>query len=254
MTEAYDLSKSTWLTVKDQCYEIAILPWGAIEPHNYHLPYATDVMQAEAIALKSAGIAWEKGAKVIVLPSIPWGVNTGQTDLKLCLNIMPSTQLMLLNDLVENLKRHAIKKLLILNSHGGNSFIPIIRELSLKHAEVFICTSDWWKICNAYNYFTDPGDHAGELETSVMMHLAPELVLPLEVAHQGNAKEFKIEGLKKRWIWAQRRWTSISESTGIGNPKLATEEKGKSFIEDACNKIAEFIHELALADTNDMYE
>lgn len=253
-SKPFYLAHSTWSEVKDMTYDLAVLPWGAVEPHNYHLPYSTDVIQAELIALKSAELAWSVGVKSIVLPAVPWGVNTGQLDLKLCLNMMPSTQLIILNDLVENLKRHAINKLVIINSHGGNNFVPIIRELSVKHPEVFICTIDWWKVCNAEAYFTESGDHAGELETSVMMHLVPELVLPIETAGDGKAKNFKTEGLKQRWAWAQRRWSSISESTGVGNPALASAENGQRFIDDSVKKIAGFFIELAKTETNEMYE
>jgi len=250
----FNLAHSTWLEIKDQSYDLAILPWGAVEPHNYHLPFSTDVIQAEAIALKSAELAWNKGARVIVLPAVPWGVNTGQLDLKLCLNILPSTQLVLLNDLAENLLRHSITKLVIINSHGGNNFIPIIRELSVKHPDLFICSIDWWKVCKATVYFTEPGDHAGELETSVMMHLVPHLVLPLETAGDGKSKNFKAAGFKERWAWAQRHWASISESTGVGNPAHSTGEKGEKFVEDSTLRIARFLVELSETDRNQLYE
>lgn len=250
----YILAESTWSEIKDQTFDLAILPWGAIEPHNFHLPFSTDVIQAESIALQSAAQAWENGAKVTVLPSVPWGVNTGQLDLKLCLNILPSTQLALLNDLVENLQRHSILKLVIINGHGGNDFVPIIRELSARYPGFFICTIDWWKVCRAENYFTEPGDHAGELETSVLMHLAPHLVQPLHTAGDGKSKSFKAQGFKERWAWAQRRWTSITESTGIGDPGAANAENGERFVKDSISKIAEFIKELAITEYDDLFE
>jgi creatinine amidohydrolase len=252
--QTYNLAASCWADVKAQTYDVAILPWGAVEPHNYHLPYATDVYESDAVALESARLAWDEGAKAVVLPAVPWGVNTGQLDLKLCLNMMPSTQMLILKDIVENLNRHGIKKLIIVNSHGGNIFTPMIRELSVTHPEVFICTIDWWKAFNAEAYFAEPGDHAGELETSVMMHIQPDLVLPIELAGDGASKTFKTEGLKKRWAWAQREWTSITESTGVGNPKQASAEKGEQFFKDVTKKIAKFIVELSSADLNDMYE
>ena len=84
----YILSENNWLSVKDQQYDLAILPWGATEPHNYHLPFGTDSIQSGYLASESAALAWQKGTRAIVLPTIPWGVNTGQTDLKLCLNII----------------------------------------------------------------------------------------------------------------------------------------------------------------------
>ena len=77
----YILSETNWKNIKESNYTIAILPWGATEPHNYHLPYGTDVIESEYIASSAAEYAWNKGAKVIVLPCIPFGVNTGQISL-----------------------------------------------------------------------------------------------------------------------------------------------------------------------------
>lgn len=55
--QTYNLAASCWADVKDETYDVAILPWGAIEPHNYHLPYATDVYESDAVALESARLA-----------------------------------------------------------------------------------------------------------------------------------------------------------------------------------------------------
>ncbi len=77
----YILAESNWAAIKNADFEMAILPWGATEAHNYHLPYATDIYEADYIAAAAAKIAWEKGAKPIVLPTIPFGVNTGQSDI-----------------------------------------------------------------------------------------------------------------------------------------------------------------------------
>ncbi len=67
---------------------------------------------------------------MVVLPTVPFGVNTGQLDVKLDINMNPSTQLALLNDVAEVLSRHGIPKLVILNGHGGNDFKQMIRELA----------------------------------------------------------------------------------------------------------------------------
>src|SRR4028118_906882 len=95
----YILAETNWKEVKDTAYKVAVLPWGATEAHNYHLPYATDNMQCDYVAAESARIAWEKGVKVIVLPTIPFGVNTGQLDIKLDINMNPSTQLAIIYDI-----------------------------------------------------------------------------------------------------------------------------------------------------------
>ena len=63
----YVLAETTWHTVKNTDYEVAILPWGATEAHNYHLPYATDTIQCDYIAAEAARLAWERDAKVVVL-------------------------------------------------------------------------------------------------------------------------------------------------------------------------------------------
>ena len=97
----YILAETNWKEIKAQPFQLAILPWGATEAHNYHLPYATDIIEADHIAAESARLAWESGAKVIVLPTIPFGVNTGQADIKLDMNLNPSTQYAILNDVID---------------------------------------------------------------------------------------------------------------------------------------------------------
>ena len=78
----YILEKTTWKQVKHENYEVAVLPWGATEPHNYHLPYGTDSLETSKIAEEAAAKAWKKGAKIMVLPTIPLGVqNVGQLEL-----------------------------------------------------------------------------------------------------------------------------------------------------------------------------
>lgn len=250
----YILAESNWAAIKNADFELAILPWGATEAHNYHLPYATDIYEADYIAAAAAKIAWEKGAKPIVLPTIPFGVNTGQSDIYLDINLNPSTQLTILNDILETLNRQGIYKLLIFNSHGGNNFKPLVRELGLKYKDMFICFSNWFQSMNRSEYFENEGDHAEEMETSLMLYLKPELVLPKEKWGTGKSKRFKIKAFTEGWVWAERKWSEISEDTGVGNPENATAEKGKQFFEDMSLKIGNLIYDLCKADCKDLYE
>ncbi len=108
-------------------------------------PYGTDILEAEAVATEAGRIAWEKGAKLVVLPPIPFGVNTGQFDVKLDININPSTQLYILRDVVDVLNRQGIYKLVILNSHGGNDFRTMLRELGLQFPKMFLSSCNWYQ-------------------------------------------------------------------------------------------------------------
>ncbi len=249
----YVLQETTWKTVRDTDYSVAILPWGATEPHNYHLPYGTDNYESSHIAIESARMAWEAGAKVVVLPTVPFGVNTGQLDLKLTLNVNPSTQALLLKDIARSLEEQGITKLVIVNSHGGNDFKQMIRELQ-PACSVFISTINWWNCVDPRPFFKEPGDHAGELETSVMMSVEPDFTLPVSDAGSGHAKRFKVAGLRDGLAWAPRQWTAVSEDTGTGNPGAAEGSKGVAFLAAVTQKISVYLVDLAGADIDSMYE
>ena len=251
--EPYRLEASTWKGVREGGFAAAVLPWGATEAHNFHLPYGTDTIEVGRIAAGAARRAWERGARVVVLPTVPFGVNTGQLDIPLCLNMNPSTQAALLRDLVDSVERAGIRKLVLLNGHGGNDFKAMLRELAGQTA-VFLCTVNWYTALDPHGFFDEPGDHAGELETSVMLSLAPELVLPLEQAGPGAAKRFRVTGLREGWAWAPRRWTEVTDDTGVGDPRRATREKGVRYLEALEERLAGFLVELAAADPERMYE
>ena len=249
----YILSETTWKTVKDEAYDVAILPWGATEAHNYHLPYGTDIIEAENIAAASAKIAWEQGAKVIVLPVIPFGVNTGQYDVKLDINMNPSTQFLVLRDIIEVLDRHKIYKLIILNSHGGNDFKTMIRELGLKFPSMFLCQCNWFQSVDQKDFFENKDDHAGEMETSVMMHFTPHLVSPLSEAGDGAAKKFRFSAIREGWAWAERKWTQVTKDTGVGDPRKASAGKGEKYVKAVVEKVSKFFIEVAKTGRDDLY-
>ena len=250
----YILAETNWKDVSARGFDVAVLPWGATEAHNFHLPYATDVIQCDHIAAESARIAWERGARVVVLPTVPFGVQTGQLDIPYCLNVNPSTQLAILADLVLSMAGNGVRKVLLLNGHGGNDFKAIIRELQPRVPDVMLCTINWWTAMDAKPYFTEPGDHAGELETSLIMHLTPELARPLSEAGSGTERKPRIAGLRDRWAWAPRPWTTISADTGVGDPSASTAEKGRVFFEALTERFGSFLVELAAADLDDLYQ
>lgn len=247
------LEEATWRQVRSGPREVAVLPWGATEPHNYHLPYGTDTIQSRAVAAEAARLAVERGASVMVLPGIPFGVQTGQLDLPFSLNVNPSTQLALLRDLARSLSGQGVKKLVILNGHGGNDFRAIIRELQPR-AGLFLSLVNWYSCVDPRPFFEEPGDHAGELETSVMLSIAPELVRPLSEAGPGVERHSRMQAFREGWAWTPRPWSQVTDDTGVGDPRAATAAKGAAFLQAVCERIAAFLVELSQADPAAMYE
>jgi creatinine amidohydrolase len=247
------LAQSHWKHIRNEEYDVAVLPWGATEAHNLHLPYGTDILEAEVIAEAAAIQAQEKGAKIIVLPVIPFGVNTGQYDIRLDINLNPSTQLKILEDIIETLRRHDIRKLIILNSHGGNDFRQMLRELGLKFPEIWLFQANFYQIPIPEKIFDEPDDHAGEMETSLMLYLKPELVLPLEEAGDGTSKKIGIRAVQQKWGWTEREWSRVTRDTGVGNPKKATREKGEKYFGYVVGEMAQMMVEVSKTNRGEAY-
>jgi creatinine amidohydrolase len=242
-----DLTKLTWGEVKENNYEVAILPWGAIEPHNYHLPYLTDAYLSHSISLASAQLAFEKANKLcMVMPPIYLGSqNPGQWDMPFCIHTNYETQKAILTDIVTSLHIQGMRKLLIVNGHGGNTFKSMIRDLAIKMPDFFILAADWFGIVPKEDYFEEEiDDHAGEQETSVLMHFFPELV-KLEKAGKGTLHPWNMQSLNDKTAWAPRNWQQVTDDTGIGNPEKSTAEKGKRYAEEVTRRLAQLLIELA---------
>src|SRR5260370_12051481 len=164
----------------------------------------------------------------------------------------PSTQFAVLSDVASAISQQGVRKLLVLNSHGGNDFKQMIRELQPK-VDLFICTINWWTCVKGADYFDEPGDHAGEMETSLMMSLEPDKVLPLPEAGAGKARKFRVAGLREGWAWTPRQWSKVTDDTGTGNPKASTADKGEKFLRAVTERIGAFLIELATADLGNLY-
>ena len=209
--------------------KVAILPWGATESHNYHLPYGTDILEASTLAERAAAIASTAGAEVIVLPVVPYGNDEQQLDQACTISITTTTAHAILKDIVRSLTKQGIDRLILVNGHGGNHFQPLIRDLQGEF-EILIVLADFFKMVpDDFNaVFDEPGDHADEFETSVMLHLFPELV-EMEHARPGETIPFDIEEIKQTGVWTPRPWSAVHPDTGCGNPRLATQEKGQVY-------------------------
>src|SRR5262249_58546692 len=97
-------------------------------------------------------------------------------------------------------------------------------------------------------HFPGLGDRAGEMETSVMLRIAPELVLPLSEAGDGRERRPKIAAMREGWAWAPRRWTQVTADTGIGDPRAATAEKGAAYLAVVVERLGRVLLDPAAAD------
>lgn len=256
MNRETDLSVATYGAVRPLTYDMALLPWGATEPHNLHLPYLTDAILAHDVAADAAAMALERhGVRAMVLPPVAMGAqNPGQRDLKFCIHYRQHTQAAILADIVASLHHQGLRRLLIVNGHGGNSFKGMIRDLAVDYPDMLVLASEWYAVLPARDFFDAPGDHADELETSVMMHYHPELVR-LEEAGSGDAHAFALETLRSKVAWLPRHWDRVSADTGIGDPRRATPAKGARFAAAVARRYADLMAELAAARTiDDLYE
>ena len=104
------LAETNYEHTKQHTYEVAVLPFGATEPHNLHLPYGMDHFEGTIVGEKICEAAYERGANVVLLPTIPYGTQTNMSQLPLAMNLNPTTLAMVVKDLVESLVGSGIRK------------------------------------------------------------------------------------------------------------------------------------------------
>src|SRR3954470_20286800 len=117
MSHSHDfvLAEQTHAFLRSQRWEVAVLPFGATEPHNLHMPYGTDNFQVEELGRRACAKAYEAGARVLLLPTIPYGVNTNHFLVPgaLACSVTPTTLLKILADLVDSMERQGVRKMVL---------------------------------------------------------------------------------------------------------------------------------------------
>jgi creatinine amidohydrolase len=232
---------------------VAVLPMGATEPHNYHLPYGNDFLTTRRVGERICEAAYQRGARVLLLPTIPFGVDSNLLQFPLTIHVSLRAIETVLRDVIRSLECHRIPKLVLLNGHGGNELKPLLREW-YGQTKVFVTVVDWWKV-GADKYaeiFSKPDDHAGEMETSVALALYPELV-ELEKASDGAKREARFEAIRRGWAAITRPWHLLTESSGVGDPRAATREKGERYLQLVTERLAQFLVELSAAEMDETF-
>ena len=233
--------------------EVAVLPLGATEPHNLHLPYGTDTYQVDLIAERACALAFERGARVVMLPPLPYGTESNQMRFPMAMNLNPSTVARVITDLVRSLETHGIRKCVLLNGHGGNDLKWVLRELH-NDVKVHLFLCNWNKIA-ADQYptiYEDAGDHAGELETSMGLAHFPGLVA-MDQADPGSMAPNRFDAVNHGWVEITRPWHLLTTNSGAGDPRPATAEKGQRLTDLVVDRLANFLAELSASAIDETF-
>lgn len=254
----WKLAETNYGYTRSHRFEVAVLPLGATEPHNLHLPYGTDTLECDVVGESICQSAHERGAKVVLLPTVPYGTETNQMAFPLAMNLNPSTLAAVVTDLVDSLVRHGIRKVVLLNGHGGNDLKWLLRELyGRTPAQLFLC--NWYRVLAdvEHTIFNEPGDHAGEMETSLILAYHPHLVMRHPdgslAADDGATASTRFEAINRGWVSITRPWHLLTSNSGAGNPHPATAAKGQRMMELLVERLSTFLVELSAADLDERF-
>ena len=252
------LSELTWPEARKRFKEvdIALLPVGAIEQHGPHLPLDTDAFDADYLARKVA----ENCSKPhpLVLPLVPYGVSYHHDDFSGTISISNDTLSRFVYEIGMSAAKNGITKLIIINGHGGN--VPALKfaaQLNNRDARIFttVDTGETSDTDLAHICETENDVHAGEIETSTSLATRPHLV------KMNKAKkfvpEFSIQYLNfsaKRSVEWFARTSRISPEGILGDPTIATAEKGQRMWKIMINNLVELVESLKNMSLNEIYE
>ncbi|MBS7609428.1 creatininase family protein [Candidatus Bathyarchaeota archaeon] len=212
-----------------------VLPLGSIEIHGPHLPLGTDTMIIYEVALKASELE-----EAIVLPPLAYCYAPENKHFPGTISISAETLLRLIEEICSEVSRNGFKKLIILNGHGGNRRILrlLMRDVLDKGLNIalYSVTEPWSPIRDEIEKVreTDPIEHACEIETSFMLFLNPEGVRLSYL--EGRARTGI--SLENEGIETNVDWISYALEGYIGDPRKASEWKGKLLIEKWIEKIA----------------
>lgn len=253
MIEEWDITATNLHRARQRRYEVAVLPTGAIEAHNYHLPLGQDFRHADYVARASSAAAWARCESVVCLPALPFGVDCNLMSYPLTVTVTQATLDAMVREIITSLRRHGVRKFVIVNAHGGNDFLPLVRQIQCE-VDVHVFLIDWWKVgLDKYEeVFTRPDDHAGQFETSVALELYPDLV-EVENAGDGATRPFRFQALREGWARTSRDFSKLSDHCASGSPQGASAGRGRQYLDLVVGRIADFLVELAGAGIDEHF-
>jgi creatinine amidohydrolase len=236
--------------------QVVVLPIGSTEPHANHLPYCTDTLTTEILAGRVAAKANAMGAHVMVLPTMPFGINSNQVPNPYAQSIRPATMIAFVKDVIDTLERQGVRKVVILNGHGGNTTTlgSALRELFASNRNMFVAmveTSTPY-VAEVKSIIETAGDHSSEEETSVALALFPQKVR-MDLAVKAKDSVLALDSMKVPYIAFMRPWNLVSDNTGVGDPTKATAAKGQKLVDIFLERISRFLKELSDAPLTERF-
>ena len=234
---------------------VAVLPVGAVEQHGPHLPLSVDTALADGI-LAAALPQVAHDVPVLVLPTQSIGLSLEHQDYAGTLGLSPTTLLALWTELGACVARAGIRKLLIFNAHGGNvSSMDIVARQLRMQCGLLVYHCSWFNlpqpkgVNEAFSAHEHRfGVHGGETETSMMLHLAPDLVrMPyaqnFASTSEERAQRFPILGNGKsaKLGWAMQDYNPLGAA---GNAAAADAQRGQALVEGAATSLAQLLEEM----------
>lgn len=217
MTEAdgYLLPLSTTVEERERGARVGLLPVGSFEQHGPFLPLATDTVVAVTVA-----DAVGAGQRVLRLPPVTISCSHEHAAWPGTVSISAGTLYAIVNDVAESLRRSGVDRLVIVNGHGGNYVLGNVVQESAGRMALFPSEVDWARARAAAGMRTPVDDdmHAGELETSILLHAHPALVRPDYAAHD------HVTSVRDRMLTLGL--APYTESGVAGRPSLASADKG----------------------------
>jgi creatinine amidohydrolase/Fe(II)-dependent formamide hydrolase-like protein len=254
----YILGELTWPEAKKKFNEVdvALLPVGAIEQHGPHLPLDADAYDAEYLARKVAEAC--RDPKPIVMPLIPYGVSYHHEDFSGTVSISPETLSSIVYETGMSIASHGIKKLVIINGHGGNSpALHFAAQMINRDAHIFTCVDTGETSDPDINAMVEtPNDvHAGEIETSTTLAIRPELVridkLKKFIPRFSNKY---LDFTSKRSIGWYAMTSKISKTGVMGNPLKGSRDKGERIWDVMIANLVEFVEDLKRLTLDEIYQ
>lgn len=249
---SYHYEELTWPQIKEAVAQdkVAVLPVGSIEQHGHHLPIFTDSCIVWGVCQRAVAQAAEEA---LLLPTVYYGYSPHHMDFPGSIAIGSDHLVRYLADIGTSLARHGFKRILIVNGHGGNSARTdaASQEITLLTNSICAVTS-WWRFVSSLlrtireSEFPGGISHSCEAETSALLYLRPDLV-QMEKAKKhipADQTEFIQHDLVgEAPVSLLEPMSRLSETGVVGDPTVATAEKGKVIVEKAAERLAQFLRE-----------